>query len=54
MKKVLSMLLILALAMSVLPLAVAEEPEPLTTEEITLRYACWGRRKPASPKCCRR
>ena len=54
MKKVLSMLLILALVLGVLPLAMAEGLEPLTTEEITLRYACWGRRKPASPKCCRR
>ena len=42
MKKLLSMLLILALAMSAMPFALAEGLEPLTTDEITLRYACWG------------
>ncbi|MBR3109125.1 MAG: extracellular solute-binding protein [Clostridia bacterium] len=50
MKKVLSMLLILALAMSVLPLAMAEGLEPLTTDEITLRYACWGQAEAGEPE----
>ena len=50
MKKLLSMLLILALAVSVLPLAAAEGLEPLTTEEITLRYACWGQAEAGEPE----
>ena len=50
MKKLLSMLLILALALSVAPLALAEGLEPLTTDEITLRYACWGQAEAGEPE----
>ena len=50
MKKVLSMLLILALAMSVLPMAMAEGLEPMNTDEITLRYACWGQAEAGEPE----
>ena len=50
MKKLLSMLLILALALSIAPLALAEGLEPLTTDEITLRYACWGQAEAGEPE----
>ena len=50
MKKLLSMLLILALAMSAMPFALAEGLEPLTTDEITLRYACWGQAEAGEPE----
>lgn len=50
MKKLLSMLLILALALSMAPLALAEGLEPLTTDEITLRYACWGQAEAGEPE----
>jgi multiple sugar transport system substrate-binding protein len=50
MKKLLSMLLILALALSMMPLALAEGLEPLTTDEITLRYACWGQAEAGEPE----
>ena len=50
MKKLLSMLLILALAMSTMPFALAEGLEPLTTDEITLRYACWGQAEAGEPE----
>lgn len=50
MKKLLSMLLILALAMSAVPFALAEGLEPLTTDEITLRYACWGQAEAGEPE----
>ena len=50
MKKLLSMLLILALALSAMPFALAEGLEPLTTDEITLRYACWGQAEAGEPE----
>ena len=50
MKKLLSRLLILALAMSAMPFALAEGLEPLTTDEITLRYACWGQAEAGEPE----
>ncbi len=50
MKKLLSMLLILTLALSMMPLALAEGLEPLTTDEITLRYACWGQAEAGEPE----
>ena len=50
MKKVVSMLLILSLALSILPAAMAEGLEPLTTDEITLRYACWGQAEAGEPE----
>lgn len=50
MKKLLSMLLVLALALGMMPLALAEGLEPLTTDEITLRYACWGQAEAGEPE----
>ena len=50
MKKLLSMLLILALVLSAMPFALAEGLEPLTTDEITLRYACWGQAEAGEPE----
>lgn len=50
MKKLLTMLLVLALALGMMPLALAEGLEPLTTDEITLRYACWGQAEAGEPE----
>jgi multiple sugar transport system substrate-binding protein len=50
MKKLLSMLLVLALALGMMPLALAEGLEPLTNDEITLRYACWGQAEAGEPE----
>ncbi len=50
MKKLISLMLILALALTIVPMAAAEGLDPLTTEEITLRYACWGQAEAGEPE----
>lgn len=54
MKKLLCLVLSLLMVAGLVPAMAEEGLAPLTTDNITLTYACWGRRKPASPKCCRR
>jgi len=49
MKKLISMLLILALALCAMPAAFADL-DPLTEEEITLTYACWGQAEAGEPE----
>ena len=53
MKRLVSLLLVALLALSMVP-ALAEYAEsglaPMTTEEITLRYACWGQAEAGEPE----
>lgn len=50
MRKLVSALLVLMLMLGVLPVAAGAELAPMTTEEITLTYACWGQAEFGEPE----